>query len=265
MTSIIFRITAISLIAYEGYLLYFLFNLVKTYRNARFPRGAEWEHEVSEPSQLPSLYADTDSTLQNLGITDFAILQVKLHEIAISFYLWIYRSADTKIWGEVVFNLGVPVQIQFISAFSDGAMLVTRYPSGQAIDTPMYRSSFARHSIENAYKYHLQSIAEWGKQHGEPLAIQTLSDITWHETIYRRKYQYKDSARLIRKTLQNIGYGLLLIVCNALGLAALDSENIYSVSLALLVIALLSFYLLLIPHPLKNPPHAVDDPMVAQI
>jgi hypothetical protein len=261
--SLIFRITALSLIIYEGYLLYFLFNLAKIYRNTRFPRGAEWEHEVSEPSPLPQLYANTDSTLHSLGITNFAILQVKSYAVPSPFHIWIYRSEDTKIWVEVVFNLGVPVQVQFASAFPDSAIILTRYPIGEAIITPMYRSSFARHSIENAYQHHLQHIAEWNGQHGDPLAIQALSDITWYENIYRRKYQHKDYERLNRKTLKTLAWGVLLIICNGLGMVALDSENIYTSSLAILVIFLLTFWLLLIPHPLTNPPKAVDDPAIA--
>lgn len=64
-----------------------------------------------------------------------------------------------------------PFLAAFETAFADHAALVTWYPRGQHIETPLFLGRFAHNSLFEAYDHHLLTQLLWTEQHGETLPV----------------------------------------------------------------------------------------------
>lgn len=156
-----------------------------------------WVSDVSnENIEMSAEVQQTEAALYQLGLGRLGILQVRTRLTSNLLYEWHYFNADGSIYAEVVqINPKLPALVQFATRFSDDSFVITRYNMGDNIETPMYASHFARHSLENALRYHQWKIADWQQTHGDPIPVQSLEDTYTHDEAYRQHHQRLDNRR----------------------------------------------------------------------
>lgn len=250
------------LIAGEILILYFFLRSVRMFLQIRELPVPEWERDVSdEPIAQPKLYHQINDRIHNLGYDQLAILQVKYSILPKPFEIWVYRSQDFTTWVEVLFGFSKPALVQFSSFFSDDAMMATRYPIGGTITTSMYVSRFARHSIENAWNYHLQTLPEMQRKHGDPLKVESSNDVIRFGDLFREKYWRLEYQRTYCYNIWILLCCVLLLIFGGLGIAlflsgSLNVNAYYMVGFASFAIVVV---LAVLGYRFNNPPNSIDN------
>lgn len=85
-----------------------------------------------------------------------------------------------------VHNTGVAVIYSWFG--DDDAVLVTGFPAGTTIDDPDFRFHTVDTSLEDAYRYHLGQLTEFGAAHGFPLKLNSMQEILRLDHIYNERF-----------------------------------------------------------------------------
>jgi hypothetical protein len=178
-----------------------------SFRNAlnarRLPREPEYVRvfQGSLPPSNPQL-DHLHWTLHQLDFHLLGMLQIKMPRDKRLKYEWIYGAPVPFVYAEVVtFHPNFSSFVQFSTRFPDDALIVTRYPMGENIDTPFFHSHYADQRVDYAWAYHVDLVNREKAMHGEPLSVNRFDDALEHDKLYARLYALRDQSRLVRANL----------------------------------------------------------------
>lgn len=140
---------------------------------------------------------------------------------------WILTNPQATVVAEVV--EGTPgAMLLFSTTYADEAVVETGYPTGEHIETASFCSRTIATSVQDAYKYQMEQIAEFSSRHGVPRQIGQMSTYLDLDASYRLHHG-------MRKMRRHLWQGIV-------HLAALGSS----------LVTLLTFLLLLLADPSKE-------------
>ncbi|MBN1812988.1 MAG: hypothetical protein JXA14_14225 [Anaerolineae bacterium] len=107
---------------------------------------------------------------------------------------WILTNPQATVVAEVV--EGNPdAMLLFSTTYADEAVVETEYPGGEQIKTASFRSHTIATSVQDAYEYQLEQVAEFSEQHGVPYRIGQMSTFLDFDAVYRLRHARRKMRR----------------------------------------------------------------------
>lgn len=126
---------------------------------------------------------------------------------------WILINPQATVVAEVV--EGYPnAMLQFSTTYVDEAVVETRYPTGEHIETASFRSHTISTSVRDAYEHQMEQVAEFSNRHGVPRQIGQMSTYLDCDAAYRLRHAG-------RKMRRHLWQGIVHLAALGLSLAAL--------------------------------------------
>ena len=194
------------------------------------------------------------------------MLQIKLPRDKRLKYEWIYGSPMTFIYAEVVtFQPEFAILVQFATYFPDDALIVTRYPLGENIDTPMFHSHYAEKDVAYAWAYHVDLVNRAKATHGEPLAVLKFDQALEYEKIYNERYSLRDQRRLFRGQLAAAVFVLIggSGMISLLGSYVVARDQFFLVFIYMLIVSVVGTVGITQAQKRLQPSGAVDQQVIA--
>jgi hypothetical protein len=184
-------------------LLYLTARLVSGIINLQIRPNILWTKDVShEAIPRPKEFESVAESLRSLGVEYLGVLHSQLRAAKEAQAKWIFISSDKEVYAEVLFNNALrPVLVSLNTLFPNQAMISTRYPFGEYVITPQFMSRFASQSIENAWNYHRQQVANWQALHGPPLPMRNVQDVINAGEVWKTRYRRLDTQNALRLSL----------------------------------------------------------------
>jgi hypothetical protein len=110
---------------------------------------------------------------------------------------WLFLDENGTTCADVIETDDVDREprLAFWTTFSDTAAVETRYPVGERIDTPDFRSHTISSDVQDAYQHHLRQVADFGTHHGAPIQIKNMDDCLQQDMIYHENHAQRESRR----------------------------------------------------------------------
>jgi len=125
---------------------------------------------------------------------------------------WIYVDTSMITQAEIVeINPGT----YFTSVFADGSVVETGFPEGEDIITPDFLSQTITTSVDDAYDYHLQNVAEFQAARNTPQLIKSMEDYLYWDGIYRERHSRRKMRRVFHMDLAQalaLLYGIVVSI-----------------------------------------------------
>jgi hypothetical protein len=123
---------------------------------------------------------------------------------------WLLISNDGEIFVWVSHKAMRP-WAEFFSYYPDASAVITRYPLGGTVESPMLVSRFAAKSFENALTHHRQTLVTWEGIRGRPLQMRDFTDVQATEDHYYKYHQRQDIRYILRVTTLTLIFLLVFI------------------------------------------------------
>jgi hypothetical protein len=163
----------------------------------------------------PEEASDAVRKLEAHGFERLGEFSVKPSGLSRSLEGWVFVDASRTTHVEVCVLNRITIAV-FISTFHDDAILETGYPSGaQSRDDADYRVRIVSKSVDAAYDAHLQQLADFQFEHGEPRKMSTMEDFIAYSTLYNTRYARRQIARTLWRHGLQVGssiYALVIIL-----------------------------------------------------
>lgn len=122
------------------------------------------------------------ATLEALGFHRLGEAEVPLPHVRTRPY-WILVNSDNSIQAEAVRG-----RVSFSTFFDDKVLLVTDYPNGEHLQTPIYECRTITTSIKDALDYHKLQVDKFRARYGSPQSISDMVDYVHWEVVGRVHY-----------------------------------------------------------------------------
>lgn len=208
------NVTDIVLCLFCAFTIYWLLRTnIKMLRFILYGKPLESKEVPWDSVAMTPELEERDAQIRGQGFTPLTLSEILFYPTSKTGHAWTYTNEEGTIWAETMQD---PHLTQYASLFSDDAIVITRIPFGENIDTPMYHSRFAKRNLEAAYQYHLQMVKERGPEHGALYRAHKREDLEHYETIFREKYRTLDFRSLtielgIQMAVGFLAIGLLLL------------------------------------------------------
>jgi hypothetical protein len=147
------------------------------------------ENRVPPMVLRPAILTLNDLGFRRLG--EEATVTVDGKEIGCE---WVFVSVDAQVVASLVPSRGIwgGLLAGFTTRFPHPAWLLTYCPSGfplaETITRPDLRTRHTRRSLPEAYALHRAELADFARQHGEPLPMHTMADNLALEPVFRERH-----------------------------------------------------------------------------
>jgi hypothetical protein len=184
------------------------------WRTVRVCRGVPKRRPVNITHQRIPPSAQTKPIIEALTELKFKRLGETLTKlIKSSGTTWILVNPQATVVAEVV--EGYPnAMLQFSTTYADEAVVETRYPTGEHIETASFRSHTVATSVQDTYEYQMEQVAEFSNRHGVPRQIGQMSTYLDCDAAYRLRHAG-------RKMRRQLWMGIVHLAALGLSLAAL--------------------------------------------
>jgi hypothetical protein len=200
-------------VAYFGHQLWFIL-AGKPMRS--IPRS--WDF-IPMSSDLQTI----DAQLRAQGFEPLGLLERLTSLNSTVFYTWVYVNEERTILVETSqVDLANSPMVKYSTTFEDDAMIITRFPIGEAIERDMLNNRFAK-NLESAYKYHLQMVKEWRSIHGHIFKTEMLEQVNDLYLTYYKNYRWLDLRRFSYEAMITVAMAFVVIVMLLLDTALLTS------------------------------------------
>jgi len=127
---------------------------------------------------------------------------------------WILADPQATVVAQVV--EGAPsAMLLFDTIYDDEAVVETAYPAGERIKTAAFVSQTVTTSVQDAYEYHLERVAEFCAEHGSSHHIEHMASFFRYSAVYRLRYGRRRLRRFLWEGIVHLaalGYSLVILL-----------------------------------------------------
>jgi hypothetical protein len=164
---------------------------------------------------------------------------------------WILTNPQATVVAEVV--EGTPgAMLLFSTTYADEAVVETGYPTGEHIETASFRSHTIETSVQDAFEYQMEQIAEFSNRRGVPRQIGQMSTYLDSDASYRLRHGMRKMRRHLWQGIVHLaalGSSLVTLLMFLLLLRADPSKELvarrfWALNLQLVLAATISYLML---------------------
>lgn len=148
--------------------------------------------------------------------------------------------------------------IEFRSAFTNDAVVLTTHPIGERIDEPHFTASFARQAMETAWERHRAAFLAQRERHGEPRPAASAEDVRAVDTLFNQKYRLRYFRRSFILCVVGLIVTFLMLASFLINMTA--SETNLTGLLPFVGLGVFFLYFRWFNKQQTHPPGAIDDP-----
>ncbi len=161
---------------------------------------------------LPEDIATNQFEVEMLDFLPAGMFEVRLTPLAkTGQYTRLYTAENYEAYAEVT-QISAMNLVGFFTLFPDNALIMTTYPYGENIQTPMFHQRYAANSLDAAYYHHMKQVERWRELHGNPILLQNADEIHAAEGVYRQHHRRRHFRRLIAQQLASAATFLSILV-----------------------------------------------------
>ena len=184
--------------------------IVQTYIGVPKRRPVDVTHLHTPPSPQIQPTVDTLAKLdfKRLGETR---TQLPFGEPGVT---WVLIDPQATVVAEVV-ESDPNAMLLFSTAYNDEAVVETAYPTGERVKTANFRSHTITTSVQDAYVYHREQVADFSTEHGHPSRIEHMASYLRCDAVYRLRYARRRLRRYLwagGAQLAALGYMLVTLL-----------------------------------------------------
>jgi hypothetical protein len=127
---------------------------------------------------------------------------------------WVLIDPQATVVAEVV-ESDPNAMLLFSTAYNDEAVVETAYPTGERVKTANFRSHTITTSVQDAYVYHREQVADFSTEHGHPSRIEHMASYLRCDAVYRLRYARRRLRRYLwagGAQLAALGYMLVTLL-----------------------------------------------------
>jgi hypothetical protein len=212
---------------------------------------------------LPDEIADNQFNVEMLDFLPAGVFEVQLTPFAkTGQYTRLFTAENYEAYAEVT-QISSMNLVGFFTLFPDNALIMTTYPYGENIQTPMFHQRYAANSLDAAYYHHMKQVERWRELHGTPVLLRNPAEIHAADAIYRQLHRRRHYHRLMAQQLTMalaflalFPAGLLWFLPNSI----FYDENSIFLSVPALILSLVLFFgLNVLAQRLLQFPESVDE------
>lgn len=205
------------------------------------PVDITYQRIPPSPQTKPIIEALSKLNFKRLGET-----LVKLEKS--SGTAWILTNPQATVVAEVVESTP-GAMLLFSTTYADEAVVETGYPTGEHIETASFRSHTIATSVQDAYEYQMEQIAEFSNRHGVPRQIGQMSTYLDFDTTYRLHHGMRKMRRHLWQGIVHLtalGSSLVTLLTFLVLLLAgppkeLAAQRFWALNLQLVLAAVISY------------------------